>query len=140
MLLNAAALLSPADVQALAVGLCPAQPSRARLLLQEALDKQKNSTREPGGSVILVLDKVRSQCCHYLRGSAACCAALTFLLLLLLLLQHLQKLPWESMACLRDLPVTRLPSLRFLLSYTLTQRVRWGGTQICMGSVPPVLG
>ncbi|POI24140.1 hypothetical protein CIB84_012112, partial [Bambusicola thoracicus] len=92
VVLNAAALLSPADVRALAVGLCPAQPSRAQLLLQEALDKQKSSMREPGGSVILVLDK------------------------------HLQKLPWESMACLRDLPVTRLPSLRFLLSYTLAQR------------------
>ncbi|XP_040510871.2 LOW QUALITY PROTEIN: separin isoform X1 [Gallus gallus] len=104
VLLNAAALLSPADVQALAVGLCPAQPSRARLLLQEALDKQKNSTAGPGGSVILVLDK------------------------------HLQKLPWESMACLRDLPVTRLPSLRFLLSYTLTQRQT--NSVLCRGIDP----
>uniref|UniRef100_A0A8C3LRZ9 separase n=1 Tax=Chrysolophus pictus TaxID=9089 RepID=A0A8C3LRZ9_CHRPC len=101
--LNAAALLSPADVRALAVGLCPAQPSRAQLLLQEALDKQKSSTREPGGSVILVLDK------------------------------HLQKLPWESMACLRDLPVTRLPSLRFLLSYALTQRTN---SVLCRGIDP----
>ncbi|XP_031458631.1 separin isoform X2 [Phasianus colchicus] len=102
--LNAAALLSPADVRALAVGLCPAQPSRAQLLLQEALDKQKSSTREPGGSVILVLDK------------------------------HLQKLPWESMACLRDLPVTRLPSLRFLLSYALTQRQ--ANSVLCRGIDP----
>ncbi|OXB79012.1 UNVERIFIED_CONTAM: hypothetical protein H355_004555 [Colinus virginianus] len=92
VVLNAAALLSPADVRALAVGLCPAQPSRAQLLLKEALKKQKNSTQEPSGSVILVLDK------------------------------HLQKLPWESMECLRALPVTRLPSLRFVLSYTLAQK------------------
>ncbi|NXC43724.1 ESPL1 protein, partial [Penelope pileata] len=92
VVLNAAAVLSPADVRALAAGLCPTQPSRAQLLLQEALEKRKNSTQEPGGSLVLVLDK------------------------------HLQKLPWESMACLRDLPVTRLPSLRFLLSYALAQR------------------
>uniref|UniRef100_A0A803XV34 separase n=1 Tax=Meleagris gallopavo TaxID=9103 RepID=A0A803XV34_MELGA len=104
VVLNAAALLSPADVRALAVGLCPAQPSRAQLLLQEALDKQKNGTGEPGGSVILVLDK------------------------------HLQKLPWESMACLRDLPVTRLPSLRFLLSYALTQRQ--ANSVLCRGIDP----
>uniref|UniRef100_A0A8C9EQA6 separase n=1 Tax=Pavo cristatus TaxID=9049 RepID=A0A8C9EQA6_PAVCR len=101
VVLNAAALLSPADVRALAMGLCPAQPSKAKLLLQEALDKQKNSTREPGGSIILVLDK------------------------------HLQKLPWESMACLRDLPVTRLPSLRFLLSYTLQKN-----SVLCRGINP----
>lgn len=92
VVLNAAALLSPADVQALAVGLCPAQPSRAQLLLQEALDKRKNIKREPGGSVVLVLDK------------------------------HMQKLPWESITCLKDLPITRLPSLRFLFSYALAQK------------------
>ncbi|XP_072214309.1 separin [Excalfactoria chinensis] len=104
VVLNAAALLSPADVRALAVGLCPAQPSRAQLLLQEALDKQKSSTREPGGSVILVLDK------------------------------HLQKLPWESIACLKDLPITRLPSLRFLLSYALAQKQT--NSVLCRGIDP----
>ncbi|NXJ06873.1 ESPL1 protein, partial [Odontophorus gujanensis] len=104
VVLNAAALLCPADVRALAVGLCPAQPSRAQLLLQEALEKQKNRTQEPSGSVILVLDK------------------------------HLQKLPWESMACLRALPVTRLPSLRFLLSYALAQKQT--SSVLCRGIDP----
>uniref|UniRef100_A0A452HGE2 separase n=1 Tax=Gopherus agassizii TaxID=38772 RepID=A0A452HGE2_9SAUR len=44
--------------------------------------------------------------------------------LVLVLDKHLQKLPWENIPCLRTLPVTRLPSLRFLLSYSLAQRVR----------------
>ncbi|XP_021238121.1 separin isoform X2 [Numida meleagris] len=104
VVLNAAALLSPADVRALAAGLCPAQPGRAQLLLQEALEKRKNSSQEPHGSVVLLLDK------------------------------HLQKLPWESMACLRDLPVTRLPSLRFLLSYALAQRQT--NSVLCRGIDP----
>ncbi|XP_035169202.1 separin, partial [Oxyura jamaicensis] len=92
VLLNAAPLLAPADVQALATGLCLEQPCKAQLLLQEALEKRRSCAQAPGGSLVLVLDK------------------------------HLQKLPWESMACLRALPVTRLPSLRFLLSYGLAQR------------------
>ncbi|KAM9177083.1 separin [Mergus octosetaceus] len=92
VLLNAAPLLTPADVRALAAGLCPSQPCKAQLLLQEALEKWRSRVQAPGGSLVLVLDK------------------------------HLQKLPWESMACLRALPVTRLPSLRFLLSYNLAPR------------------
>ncbi|XP_061871449.1 separin [Colius striatus] len=93
VLLNAAALLTPQEVQALAFGLCPAQPLRAQQLLQEALERCRGCAREgPRGSLLLVLDK------------------------------HLQKLPWESMRCLKTVPVTRLPSLRFLLSYSLTQK------------------
>lgn len=93
VLLNAAPLLTPADVRTLAAGLCPSQScNKAQLLLQEALEKQRSHVRAPGGSLVLVLDK------------------------------HLQKLPWESMACLRAVPVTRLPSLRFLLSYNLAPR------------------
>ncbi|NWZ30408.1 ESPL1 protein, partial [Asarcornis scutulata] len=93
VLLNAAPLLTPADVRALAAGLCPSQScNKAELLLQKALEKQRSRVRAPGGSLVLVLDK------------------------------HLQKLPWESMACLRAVPVTRLPSLRFLLSYNLAPR------------------
>ncbi|NXX76999.1 ESPL1 protein, partial [Urocolius indicus] len=93
VLLNAAALLTPQEVQALAFGLCPAQPLRAQQLLQEALERCRGCAREgPRGSLLLVLDK------------------------------HLQKLPWESMRCLKAVPVTRLPSLRFLLSYSLTQK------------------
>ncbi|NXC22533.1 ESPL1 protein, partial [Corythaeola cristata] len=91
VVLNAAPLLAPHDVQALAFGLCPAQPREAQLLLQEAVEKRRACAKRSGGSLVLVLDK------------------------------HLQKLPWESMACLRAVPVTRLPSLRFLLSYNLAR-------------------
>ncbi|XP_074427924.1 separin isoform X2 [Larus michahellis] len=91
VLLNAAPLLAPEDVRALAFGLCPAQPRQAQLLLQEAVEKQRSCPAQPSGSLVLVLDK------------------------------HLQKLPWESMGCLKAVPVTRLPSLRFLLSYSLAQ-------------------
>ncbi|NXI97608.1 ESPL1 protein, partial [Psophia crepitans] len=91
VVLNAAPLLAPGDVQALAFGLCPTQPRKAQLLLQEAVERRKVSNKQAAGSLVLVLDK------------------------------HLQKLPWESMACLKAVPVTRLPSLRFLLSYSLTQ-------------------
>ncbi|KAK1211585.1 ESPL1 protein, partial [Pygoscelis papua] len=92
VVLNAAPLLDPHDVEALAFGLCSAQPRRARLLLEEAVEKRRACAKQTGGSLVLVLDK------------------------------HLQKLPWESMACLKAVPVTRLPSLRFLLSYSLTQK------------------
>ncbi|XP_033927448.1 separin isoform X2 [Melopsittacus undulatus] len=91
-LLNAAPLLSPCDVQAVAFGLCSEQPRRAQLLLQEAMEKLKACTKQSSSSLVLVLDK------------------------------HLQKLPWESMGCLKAVPVTRLPSLRFLLSYSLAQK------------------
>lgn len=48
-----------------------------------------------------------------------------------LLPQDLQKLPWENMPSLRALPVTRLPSFRFLLSYSIIKEVgfrEWGMT------------
>ncbi|NXC78269.1 ESPL1 protein, partial [Anhinga anhinga] len=92
VVLNAASLLTPHDVQALAFGLCSAQPHKAQSLLQEAVEKRRACAKQTGGSLVLVLDK------------------------------HLQKLPWESMACLKAVPVTRLPSLRFLLSYSLAQK------------------
>ncbi|XP_061203195.1 separin isoform X2 [Neopsephotus bourkii] len=91
-LLNAAPLLSPCDVQAVAFSLCSAQPRQAQLLLQEAVEKRKACAKQSSSSLVLVLDK------------------------------HLQKLPWESMGCLKAVPVTRLPSLRFLLSYSLAQK------------------
>uniref|UniRef100_A0A452HG59 separase n=1 Tax=Gopherus agassizii TaxID=38772 RepID=A0A452HG59_9SAUR len=96
LVLNSSHLLTPQDVQCLASGLCPAQPDAAQAFLQEAVDKQRfRSGQTPtSGHLVLVLDK------------------------------HLQKLPWENIPCLRTLPVTRLPSLRFLLSYSLAQRVR----------------
>ncbi|NXE16903.1 ESPL1 protein, partial [Lophotis ruficrista] len=92
VVLNAAPLLTREDVQALAFGLCPAQPREAQLLLQEAVEKRRARAKQGGGSLVLVLDK------------------------------HLQKLPWESMACLAPVPVTRLPSLRFLLGYSLARK------------------
>ncbi|KAK2510725.1 Espl1, partial [Columba guinea] len=49
-------------------------------------------------------------------------------------MKHLQKLPWESMACLRAVPVTRLPSLRFLLSYSLARER--GGSVLSRGIDP----
>ncbi|NWX10974.1 ESPL1 protein, partial [Caloenas nicobarica] len=99
VLLNAAPLLTPEDVRALAFGLSAGQPREAQLLLQEALEKRR--AKQSGGSLVLVLDK------------------------------HLQKLPWESMACLRAVPVTRLPSLRFLLSYSLARER--GGSVLSRG-------
>ncbi|NXL68697.1 ESPL1 protein, partial [Chordeiles acutipennis] len=57
VVLNAAPLLTPHDVQALASGLCPAQPRRAQLLLQEALEKRRTCGRETSGSLVLLLDK-----------------------------------------------------------------------------------
>uniref|UniRef100_A0A8B9GE99 separase n=1 Tax=Amazona collaria TaxID=241587 RepID=A0A8B9GE99_9PSIT len=105
-LLNAAPLLSPCDVQAVAFSLCSAQPRQAQLLLQEAVEKRKACTKQSSSSLVLVLDK------------------------------HLQKLPWESMGCLKAVPVTRLPSLRFLLSYSLLQKVRGWGSVLSRGVNP----
>ncbi|NXN07932.1 ESPL1 protein, partial [Indicator maculatus] len=96
VLLNAAPLLSSQEVQALAVSLCPERPHRAQLLLEEAVEKRTTCSPQPRGSLILVLDK------------------------------HLQKLPWENISCLKALPVTRLPSLRFLFSYSLAQKHQAG--------------
>ncbi|XP_032994487.1 separin [Lacerta agilis] len=86
-------LLAPQHVQCLAQGLNPAQPERAQNCLQEAVDKLGSRTGQASsGHLVLVLDK------------------------------HLQKLPWENMPCLKNHSVTRLPSLRFLLSYSLTKK------------------
>ncbi|XP_067385631.1 separin [Emydura macquarii macquarii] len=94
LVLNSAHLLTAQDVQCLASGLCPVRPDAAQALLQEAVDKQRSRSKQASGHLLLVLDK------------------------------HLQKLPWENIPCLRALPVTRLPSLHFLLSYSLAQRYR----------------
>ncbi|XP_066064677.1 LOW QUALITY PROTEIN: separin-like [Chamaea fasciata] len=83
--------LCPADVRPLAAALCPARPLRARFLLAEALERCREGPGGCAGSLVLLLDK------------------------------HLQRLPWESSGTLRNVPVTRLPALRFLLSYGLTQ-------------------
>ncbi|XP_067320360.1 separin [Anolis sagrei] len=94
-MLNGSHLLTPQDVWSLAQGFSPVQPERAQNLIQEAVDKLRDHTGlASNGHVILVLDK------------------------------HLQKLPWENIPCLRSQPMTRLPSLRFLLSYSLTKKHR----------------
>jgi len=59
VVLNAAPLLTPHDVQAVAFGLCSAQPRKAQLLLQEAVEKRRACAKQTGGSLVLVLDKVR---------------------------------------------------------------------------------
>ncbi|KAM8981065.1 separin isoform X1 [Sarcophilus harrisii] len=94
VVLGAAHTLSPQDVQALANGLCQAQPEKAQELLQEAIERWKGQTGESNGHLVLVLDK------------------------------DLQKLPWENIPSLRAQPVTRLPSLRFLLSYSLIRETQ----------------
>ncbi|XP_072510909.1 separin [Notamacropus eugenii] len=94
VVLGAAHTLSPQDVQALAHGLCQAQPKRAQELLQEVVERQQGQTRQSNGHLVLVLDK------------------------------DLQKLPWENIPSLRAQPVTRLPSLRFLLSYSLIRETQ----------------
>ncbi|XP_032569431.1 separin [Chiroxiphia lanceolata] len=93
VLLNGAPALTPPDIQALAFGLCPARPLRARLLLEEALEGALERDRgDSRGSLVLLLDK------------------------------HLQRLPWESLPALGAVPVTRLPALRFLLSYVMARQ------------------
>ncbi|XP_027763112.1 separin [Empidonax traillii] len=93
VLLNGAPALTPPDVQALAFGLCPARPLRARLILEEALEGAlERGQGDRVGSLVLLLDK------------------------------HLQRLPWESLPALGAVPVTRLPALRFLLSYVMAQQ------------------
>ncbi|XP_066114711.1 separin isoform X1 [Saccopteryx bilineata] len=89
VMLSGASTLTPQDIQALAYGLCPAQPERAQELLSEAVGRLQGQTMPSSGHLVLVLDK------------------------------DLQKLPWESMPSLRALPVTRLPSFHFLLSYAI---------------------
>ncbi|XP_041256230.1 separin, partial [Onychostruthus taczanowskii] len=84
--------LCPADVRPLAAALCPARPLRARLLLDEALERRREGPGGSAGSLVLLLDR------------------------------HLQRLPWESSRTLRNVPVTRLPGLRFLLRYGLARQ------------------
>ncbi|CAN8178423.1 unnamed protein product [Coccothraustes coccothraustes] len=84
--------LSPADVGPLAAALCPARPLRARLLLDEALERRREGPGGSAGSLVLLLDR------------------------------HLQRLPWESSGTLRNVPVTRLPGLRCLLRYGLARQ------------------
>ncbi|XP_077185241.1 separin isoform X2 [Paroedura picta] len=95
VVLTSSHLLNAEDVQRLVWGLSPAQPKRAQNLLQEAVDKVASTVHQaPNGHLVLVLDK------------------------------HLQRLPWENIPCLKSQTVTRLPSLRFLLSYSLTKKYR----------------
>ncbi|XP_075407729.1 separin isoform X2 [Tenrec ecaudatus] len=94
VLLSGASVLTPQDIQALAYGLCPAQPERAQELLSDAVGRLQVPTVPGTGHLVLVLDK------------------------------DLQKLPWESMPSLRGLSLTRLPSFRFLLTYSITKESR----------------
>ncbi|XP_016056830.1 PREDICTED: separin isoform X2 [Miniopterus natalensis] len=89
IMLSGSSTLTPQEIQALAYGLCPTQPERAQELLSEAIGRLQEQTVPNSRHLVLVLDK------------------------------DLQKLPWESMPSLRVLPVTRLPSFRFLLSYAI---------------------
>ncbi|XP_008047679.1 separin [Carlito syrichta] len=91
IVLSSASTLSPQDIQTLAYGLCPTQPERAQKLLSEAVGHLQGLPVPSDGHLVLVLDK------------------------------DLQKLPWESMPSLQTLPVTRLPSFRFLLSYSIVK-------------------
>ncbi|XP_029811477.1 separin [Suricata suricatta] len=88
-ILSGASTLTLQDIETLAYGMCPARPERAQELLSEAVGRLQGQTVPSTGHLVLVLDK------------------------------DLQKLPWESIPSLRTLPVTRLPSFRFLLSYSI---------------------
>ncbi|KAM4881245.1 separin [Thomomys bottae] len=105
VLLSSASTLTSQDIQALAYGLCPAQPERAQELLNEAVGRVQSQVAPSSGHLVLVLDK------------------------------DLQKLPWESMPSLRTLPVTRLPSFRFLLSYSITKEA--GASSVLSQGVDP---
>lgn len=59
-MLSAAGTLTSQDVQALAYGLCPAQPERAQELLTEAIGHLQGQTVASNSHLVLVLDKVRS--------------------------------------------------------------------------------
>ncbi|XP_036064572.1 separin [Onychomys torridus] len=105
VILSGARALTSQDVQALAYGLCPAQPERARVLLSEAVGRVQSQEAPASQHLVLVLDK------------------------------DLQKLPWESMPSLRALPVTRLPSFHFLLSYYITKEA--GASSVLNQGVDP---
>ncbi|XP_052016533.1 separin [Apodemus sylvaticus] len=105
VILSGARILTSQDVQVLAYGLCPAQPDRAQVLLKEAVGRVQSQVAPRNQHLVLVLDK------------------------------DLQKLPWESMPSLRALPVTRLPSFHFLLSYTITKEA--GASSVLNQGVDP---
>uniref|UniRef100_A0A8C6BUQ6 separase n=1 Tax=Monodon monoceros TaxID=40151 RepID=A0A8C6BUQ6_MONMO len=105
IMLSGASTLTPQDIQALAYGLCPALPERAQELLSEAVERLQGQTVPSSRHLVLVLDK------------------------------DLQKLPWESMPSLRALPVTRLPSFRFLLSYSIIKES--GASSVLSQGVDP---
>ncbi|XP_007947715.1 separin [Orycteropus afer afer] len=105
ILLSGASVLTPQDIQALAYGLCLTQPERARNLLSEAVGRLQGSTVPSNRHLVLVLDK------------------------------DLQKLPWENMPSLRALPVTRLPSFRFLLTYSIIKES--GASSVLSQGVDP---
>ncbi|XP_004637936.1 separin [Octodon degus] len=105
VLLSGASTLTTQDIQALAYGLCPTQPDRAQELLTEAAGRLQGQTAPSNKHLVLVLDR------------------------------DLQKLPWESMPCLRALPVTRLPSLHFLLSYSIIKEA--GASAVLSQGVDP---
>lgn len=140
-MLSGASTLTPQDIETLAYGLCPAWPERAQELLSEAVRRLQGQTVPSNRHLVLVLDKVRSwglegpylvgsghqvtplppsDACGCLAGDGNPC---------MLFVQDLQKLPWESIPSLRALPVTRLPSFHFLLSYSIIREVgfrEWG--------------
>ncbi|XP_004692763.1 PREDICTED: separin [Condylura cristata] len=105
VMLSGASTLTPEDVQVLAYGLCPAQPGRAQELLSEAVGRLRGQVAPSSKHLVLVLDK------------------------------DLQKLPWENMPGLRTLPVTRLPSFRFLLSYSIIKES--GASSVLSQGVDP---
>ncbi|XP_036771128.2 separin isoform X3 [Manis pentadactyla] len=105
IMLSGASTLTPQDIQALAYGLCPARPERAQELLSEAIGRLQGQTVPSNKHLVLVLDK------------------------------DLQKLPWESMPSLRALPVTRLPSFHFLLSYSIIRES--GASSVLSQGVDP---
>ncbi|XP_043939827.1 separin [Protopterus annectens] len=92
VVLSGAHLLSPQCVKAFVNGLSQHFTDDATKILQTAVDKVKHWTRSTKGHLVLVLDK------------------------------HLQKLPWEAVPALQSSVVTRLPSLRFLLSYSVMKK------------------
>ncbi|KAM4796065.1 LOW QUALITY PROTEIN: separin [Rhinophrynus dorsalis] len=93
-MLGGSHFLTPLLIQSFVRGFRLSQPEQAQRLLQEAVERLKTSTEHKEGHLVLILDK------------------------------HLQKLPWESMPCLQNQSVSRLPSLQFLLSYSLLRRYR----------------
>ncbi|XP_023423374.1 separin isoform X2 [Cavia porcellus] len=105
VLLSGASTLTTQDIQALAYGLCPTQPARAQELLTEAARRLQGQSAPSNKHLVLVLDR------------------------------DLQKLPWESIPCLRALPVTRLPSFHFLLSYFILKEA--GAASVLSQGVDP---